>query len=238
MVKPYALLLAKNDRPLKLMLPNPIPSHYEPKKAWRAWAKAQRSFVCSSLEVKLGAEERMVTQLRSFIENNPSIKTIGLYLPLPLEPNLLKLLACFPTKKWAMPRVGNPALGELKTTLFFHQVPSPVVSFIQSTHDAQLPFDRWGLVQNQWGLWESPATWQAINAIDLLIIPALAMDVQGVRLGYGGGYYDRWLASNQSVNAQTIGVCWEACKVEKLPKEALDIPLHGSCTEATLLFVD
>ena len=90
-MKPYALLLAKNDRPLKLMLPlNPIPSYYEPKKAWRAWAKAQRSFVCSSLEVKLVTEERMVTQLRSFIENNPRIETIGLYVPLPHEPHLYR----------------------------------------------------------------------------------------------------------------------------------------------------
>lgn len=220
------------------MLPYPIPSHYEPKKAWRAWAKAQRSFVCSSLEVKLEAEERMVTQLLSFIENNPNIETIGLYLPLPHEPNLLKLLPCFPAKKWVIPRVGTPVLAELKTTLFFHQLPSPVVSLIQSNSDTQLNFASSSLVQNQWGLWEPPATWQVVSEIDLLIIPALAMDSQGVRLGYGGGYYDRWLGSNQSVNAQTIGVCWEVCKVEKLPKEALDIPLHGSCTEATLLFVD
>jgi 5-formyltetrahydrofolate cyclo-ligase len=205
---------------------------------WRAWAKAQRSFVCSSLTGKREAEERMVTQLRSFIENNPRIETIGLFFPLLQEPNLLKLLTQLSAKNWVLPRVGNPALGELKTTLFFHQAPSPVVSLIQSNDNTQLNFAPSGLVQNQWGLWEPPATWQAVSAIDLLIMPALAMDVQGVRLGYGGGYYDRWLASSVSVNTQTIGVCWEACKVEKLPKAALDIPLHGICTEASLLFVD
>ncbi len=213
---------------------NPIPSQYEPKPVWRTWAKDQRSFVCSSLEHKYQAEQRLINHLQVVIEQPPTVETIGLYYPLQLEPNLLGLLEKLPHKNWVFPRVGNASLGEVVTDLFFHQLPLTSLSFKQLAAANEDALKEVGFVPNNWGIWEPQATEPYITPsdIDMLIIPALAMDAQGIRLGYGGGYYDRWLTSCQGLKPiQTIGVCWEACRVQTLPKIALDVPLNGSCTE-------
>jgi len=49
------------------------------------------------------------------------------------------------------------------------------------------------------------------------------------RIGYGGGYYDKFLANQP--DAQKIGVCFEQGKVEHIPAEPHDIPLDIIITE-------
>ncbi|WP_348663441.1 5-formyltetrahydrofolate cyclo-ligase [Chlamydia vaughanii] len=56
-----------------------------------------------------------------------------------------------------------------------------------------------------------------------VLVPALAFDNEGYRLGYGGGYYDRWLAMHPHL--LTIGVGYLEQKTEVLPKEPHDIPV-------------
>lgn len=58
---------------------------------------------------------------------------------------------------------------------------------------------------------------------DVVIVPALAVDRAGFRLGYGGGYYDRWLAD---VHAETICPIFEGGFVDALPHEPHDIPVR------------
>jgi 5,10-methenyltetrahydrofolate synthetase len=210
---------------------NPMPAQYESKLVWRAWAKAQRSFVCSSFTKKTNFEQSMVHHLKWLIENSGiPLKSVGIYAPLPCEPNLLLLPSFFPSLKWVFPRMGSTALGESETQLYFHSIPEN--SQLTSNYTEDL--ERLGFVQNAWCIWEPPPCWASSTSLDLLIIPALAMDKQGVRLGYGGGYYDRWL-STVPIKPLTIGVCWQACKVETLPKEVFDIPLNGTCTEQGIL---
>ncbi len=71
---------------------------------------------------------------------------------------------------------------------------------------------------------------------DLMILPLLAFDKRGTRLGYGGGYYDRLCQRKSFADALRIGLAFEFQEVEALPKEAWDIPLHGVCTEQGLRF--
>lgn len=59
--------------------------------------------------------------------------------------------------------------------------------------------------------------------IDLCIVPGLSFDKEGFRLGYGGGYYDRFL---ENTNIYTIGVCFEECVTDKLPREENDISVN------------
>lgn len=71
---------------------------------------------------------------------------------------------------------------------------------------------------------------------DIALVPLLAFDTTGNRLGYGGGYYDRTLATLQRSDHHclAIGVGYAAQQVETIPAESHDSPLHGVLTETGL----
>ncbi len=64
---------------------------------------------------------------------------------------------------------------------------------------------------------------------DVIIVPMLGFDDELHRVGYGGGYYDKFLAGQPK--AKKIGVCYEVCKVERIPAEPHDIRLDMIVTE-------
>jgi 5-formyltetrahydrofolate cyclo-ligase len=67
---------------------------------------------------------------------------------------------------------------------------------------------------------------------DLLLVPLLAWDGQGRRLGYGGGYYDRTLAALPG--SRTIGCAYAAQRVAEVPSGPYDVPLDAVATELGL----
>jgi 5-formyltetrahydrofolate cyclo-ligase len=68
------------------------------------------------------------------------------------------------------------------------------------------------------------------DALDFIIVPALTYDGDGYRLGYGGGYYDRFLMRTR---AFTAGVARERLLMEVLPREAHDMAVRCVVTEST-----
>ncbi len=64
----------------------------------------------------------------------------------------------------------------------------------------------------------------ALNRLDFVLVPGIAFDLQGRRLGRGKGYYDRLLAE---VRGKTCGVAFDEQIVEQLPVEPHDI--HVNC---------
>ena len=58
----------------------------------------------------------------------------------------------------------------------------------------------------------------------LVIVPGLVFDRQGNRIGYGGGYYDRFLRAEP--DHPTIGLCYDFQLMEQLEAEAHDIPVN------------
>ena len=64
--------------------------------------------------------------------------------------------------------------------------------------------------------------------IDLIIVPGLAYDAANYRLGYGGGYYDAFLAEHP--NAYTVGICYPFQYVKTVPKET-----HDACLNTVLV---
>lgn len=64
--------------------------------------------------------------------------------------------------------------------------------------------------------------------IDVVLVPGLAFDARGGRLGWGRGYYDRALA--QAPGARRVGVCLESGLVNAVPMEAHDLPMHTVVT--------
>jgi 5-formyltetrahydrofolate cyclo-ligase len=72
----------------------------------------------------------------------------------------------------------------------------------------------------------------ADTRFDLVLVPLLAFDEAGHRVGYGGGYYDRFLATQPA--AHRVGLAYEDCLVEEgLRDEAHDVRLHMILTERT-----
>ena len=68
----------------------------------------------------------------------------------------------------------------------------------------------------------------------LILVPALAFDREGHRIGYGGGYYDRYL---RRCGARAIGVIYEELLADSLPHEPHDISVDAIVTEGRILSV-
>ena len=62
------------------------------------------------------------------------------------------------------------------------------------------------------------------EALDMIVVPLVAFDRTGARLGYGGGCYDRYLPT-VSASCQIIGIAFDEQRVEHVPTDAHDLPL-------------
>jgi len=71
---------------------------------------------------------------------------------------------------------------------------------------------------------------------EILIVPLVAFDAKGGRLGYGGGFYDRTLEALRARRATlAIGFAFDAQEAEALPLEPTDQPLNMVVTESRVL---
>lgn len=68
------------------------------------------------------------------------------------------------------------------------------------------------------------------SALDLWVVPGLAFDARGARLGYGGGYYDRTLVDTNS-NATVVMLCFASQQVDQVPEEPHDQRIDAVVTE-------
>jgi len=75
---------------------------------------------------------------------------------------------------------------------------------------------------------ESKTTKVDSKEIDLLIVPGLAFSKDGYRLGFGGGYYDRFLESYQG---NTLSIAFQQQIVSDVPKENHDLPVMKIITD-------
>ena len=102
------------------------------------------------------------------------------------------------------------------------------MSKLSSFHDLTL---------NRYGIRELPLTLQQIitpDQIDLCLIPGIAFDRQGTRLGFGSGYYDRYLAQ-VSPQVPRIALA-HSCQIYDgtLPMDQYDLPMQYMLTELGL----
>lgn len=72
----------------------------------------------------------------------------------------------------------------------------------------------------------------------VVLVPGLAFDLLGNRIGRGKGYYDRFLGQPAMREARLVGVCWNLQKMEKLYPEIHDVPMDYLCTEERFLACD
>ena len=106
--------------------------------------------------------------------------------------------------------IAYPRVAGKNLPLEFHRVPDGAV-----------------LAPGAFGIHEPLDSWpRAIP--DLLLVPLLAFDAAGNRLGYGGGFYDRTLAL---LNVPAIGIAYAGQEVASLPRHAHDRTLAMILTE-------
>lgn len=66
------------------------------------------------------------------------------------------------------------------------------------------------------------------NNLDLLLVPTVGISQEGVRLGYGYGFYDKFLSKN---NIETISLVYEKQVIKKIPKSDHDVLMNWILTE-------
>lgn len=108
----------------------------------------------------------------------------------------------------------------------------PVTNFADSTLSHTLLKSTSNLKVNKWGVSE-PTVIEPVSAelADLILVPLLAADRYGNRLGYGKGFYDSFLSTT---SAYKLGVVFDEFIIDKVPVEAFDIKLNGLISETGL----
>ena len=87
------------------------------------------------------------------------------------------------------------------------------------------------------GVWDIPepdparCAEAAITDVDFALVPALAVDREGYRLGYGAGYFDKLLAG-RGANTFCVTALPSSFVVERLPHESHDMPIHLIVSDA------
>ena len=102
--------------------------------------------------------------------------------------------------------------------------------------DMPLVFRLWApgdpLVEESFGTRAPDPSAEAVDP-DVLMVPLLAFDAAGYRLGYGGGFYDRSLEALRQIKSVTaIGVAYSGQRMDDVPRGPFDQPLDWIVTEA------
>jgi 5-formyltetrahydrofolate cyclo-ligase len=147
-------------------------------------------------------------RLQTFVnENNPS--TIFLYFPVNQEVDLRALLTS-QQRRFAFPVIDT---GNLSMQFYYWNLGHPLRKNGLRI-DEPIPSV------------DSEAT---PGKNDLIVVPALAADRSGYRLGYGKGYYDRYLAQHPGIS--TVTVVFSDFLVEQVPRDQFDVRLDHVITD-------
>lgn len=152
------------------------------------------------------------------------------------------LVENFPDELW--PAIGSVVSGyraigteidpaSLMETFHCEQVRLALPRVVR--HGEPLAFHHWtpgdDLVKGTFGVEEPAATSDTANP-SLVLMPLLAVDRKGNRLGYGAGYYDRTLSRLRESGAVTaVGLCYDAQIVKSVPVGAYDVSVDWIVTE-------
>jgi len=69
--------------------------------------------------------------------------------------------------------------------------------------------------------------------VDLIFVPGIVFDLNGYRIGYGKGYYDRWLEGTDVL--KRVGLAFEVQLIDKIPNGQYDLPVSKILTEKRVI---
>ena len=169
----------------------------------KRWIKAASKRICHHLETLVNAEETCEHIL------SPTAHFVG-------EVEMSAFISKFiDTKKVYLPR--SEATGDLK-----------FIS-IGSQWESELQAGSFGILEPTSTLGELYNPDNAKSTI--CIVPGLAFDAHGKRLGRGKSYYDRFLCHVKMQPVTRIGVCWSLQMYDSVPVDQWDVPMHYVVTE-------
>ncbi|WP_457630811.1 5-formyltetrahydrofolate cyclo-ligase [Oceanithermus sp.] len=148
---------------------------------------------------------RACAALAGFLRSRRA-RHVMIYLPFRNELSPLALLELYPEAEYYLPRASAGFLT-------VHPYHSP-----RERH-------RYGFEQPAIG---APAVGE--ETLEAVVVPGLAFDRHGFRLGYGGGYYDRFLAELPP-GVFTVGLAPRELVVDELPRDPWDVPVGWLATE-------
>lgn len=162
------------------------------------------------------AEARQVCERLEALESIvTSGSTVCAYVPVGTEPGSTEMLDML------LRRAGRVLLPVARTT----------------AENTPLPLS-WGeyrpgtLTTARWGLLEPPRPWlppSALAEAAVVLVPALAVDRRGVRLGRGRGFYDRSLG-DRGPHTRLIAVVRDAEVLDEIPADPHDVPMTHALT--------
>ncbi len=85
---------------------------------------------------------------------------------------------------------------------------------------------------NLWEPKEESSTFVAKDDIDLLVVPGIVYSISGYRIGYGGGYFDRYLVNYKG---DTVSLAFNCQITESVPTDVYDLPVNRIITEDQLI---
>lgn len=180
-------------------------------------AKAQRRAELTARrgEMSLFAREQAAANLSEWVYSAPFRLeydvTVAAYIPVESEPGSLSFL---------------DALADRDVSVLVPVVPAgdpTALDWIRYEGQDALQTRRFGLLEPT-----GPTLGLgALDAVDVVFVPALAVDRRGVRLGRGAGYYDRTLPG---VKAELVAVVYDGELVDELPEEPTDVRMGWALT--------
>lgn len=133
-----------------------------------------------------------------------------------------------------------PIKNEVDLTCFFNRkcMQGKTILFPRINPEGQIEAVRYegnkSLIPGSYGILEPQG--EAVRQIDAVLVPGLVFDGRGYRLGYGKGYYDKFLSA-LSDKVFICGVCYEFQVVDSVFPHQSDVPMHWVVTEKSELVV-
>ncbi|MBK0420098.1 5-formyltetrahydrofolate cyclo-ligase [Leucobacter sp. CSA1] len=166
---------------------------------------------------RVAARDGITAQLVSLVEAREA-RSVSCYLPVASEPDTSGFLG------WARDRGLDVLLPSAREDGLLDWIRPSWEGMVQGAHGIPEPL----------GAFLSP---MAVGEVDLMIVPACAVDRTGVRLGWGRGYFDKSLGSMER-RPPVFAVVHEADFVDSLPSDLHDVPVTGVVTPSRIEYLD